>query len=44
MKKVLLFLTKGFETYEASVFIDIFGWNLIEGDKSTKGEKKGKQK
>jgi protein deglycase len=26
MKKVLLLLAKGFETYEASVFIDIIGW------------------
>lgn len=24
--KVLLFLAKGFETMEASVFIDVFGW------------------
>ena len=36
MKKVLLLLTKGFETYEASVFIDVMGWNLIDGDHSTK--------
>ena len=36
MKKVLLLLAKGFETYEASVFIDVIGWNHIEGDKSTK--------
>lgn len=36
MKKVLLFLAKGFETYEASVFIDVIGWNLIEGDGSTR--------
>lgn len=36
MKKVLLLLAKGFETYEASVFIDVIGWNLIDGDKSTK--------
>lgn len=35
MKKVLLLLADGFETYEASVFIDVFGWNLIEGDNST---------
>lgn len=35
MKKVLLLLAEGFETYEASVFIDVFGWNLVEGDKST---------
>ena len=27
--KVLLFLAKGFETMEASVFIDIFGWAKV---------------
>lgn len=36
MKKVLLFLPHGFETYEASVFIDVIGWNLVVGDGSTK--------
>ena len=36
MKNVLLLLAKGFESYEASVFIDVIGWNLINGDKSTK--------
>lgn len=35
MKKVLLLLSNGFEIYEASVFIDVFGWNLIEGNKQT---------
>ncbi len=35
MKKVLLVLADGFETFEASVFIDVIGWNLVEGDKST---------
>lgn len=35
MKKVLLFLPKGFETYEASVFIDVIGWNLVDGDGTT---------
>jgi len=35
MKKVLLLLTDGFETFEASVFIDVIGWNLEEGDGST---------
>ena len=35
MKKVLLLLAEGFETYEASVFIDVIGWNLAEGDHST---------
>lgn len=36
MKKVLLLLAKGFEIYEASVFIDVMGWNFVEGDHSTK--------
>lgn len=36
VKKVLLLLANGFEVYEASAFIDVIGWNLIEGDKSTK--------
>ena len=35
MKKVLLLLANGFETFEASVFIDVIGWNLAEGDGST---------
>lgn len=35
MKKVLLFLAQGFETYEASVFIDVIGWNLVDGDGTT---------
>ena len=35
MKKVLLLLSKGFETYEASVFIDVIGWNNAEGDGTT---------
>lgn len=35
MKKLLLLLANGFEMYEASVFIDIFGWNLVDGDKTT---------
>ncbi|MCX6239516.1 MAG: DJ-1/PfpI family protein [Bacteroidia bacterium] len=35
MKKVLLLLAEGFESYEASVFIDVIGWNQVEGDKST---------
>ena len=35
MKKVLLLLAEGFEVYEASVFIDVIGWNLVEGDHST---------
>ena len=36
MRNVLLLLANGYETYEASVFIDVIGWNLIDGDKSTK--------
>jgi protein deglycase len=35
MKKVLMLLAEGFETFEASVFIDVIGWNLVEGDRST---------
>lgn len=35
MKKVLLLLADGFEIFEASVFIDVIGWNLVEGDGST---------
>ncbi|RYM36092.1 DJ-1/PfpI family protein [Brumimicrobium glaciale] len=35
MKKVLLILAEGFEDLEASAFIDVIGWNLIEGDGST---------
>lgn len=31
-KKILLFLCKGFEAYEASVFTDVFGWNTYYGD------------
>jgi protein deglycase len=36
MKKILLLLAKGFEAYEASVFIDVIGWNLVDGDHTTK--------
>ena len=36
MKKLLLLLANGFEMYEASVFIDIFGWNMVDGDKTTR--------
>lgn len=36
MKRVLLLLADGFEIYEASVFIDVIGWNMLEGDGSTK--------
>jgi len=35
MKKVLLLLADGFESFEASVFIDVIGWNLEEGNQST---------
>ena len=44
MKKVLLLLANGFEIFEASVFIDVIGWNLVEGDCSisnTNSSKKG---
>lgn len=30
-KKVLLFLSQGFEEYEAGVFTDVFGWSRIYG-------------
>ena len=33
MRKVLLLLADGFEVYEASVFIDVFGWNHTYGTK-----------
>lgn len=36
MKKVLLLLADGFEIFEASVFIDVCGWNLVDGDGTTK--------
>lgn len=36
MKRVLLLLAHGFEMYEASVFSDVIGWNLIDGDGTTK--------
>jgi protein deglycase len=35
MKKILLLLADGFEILEASAFIDVMGWNLVEGDHST---------
>lgn len=35
MKKILLLLANGFESYEASVFTDVFGWNLYEGNQKT---------
>jgi len=33
VKKVLLFLSQGFEAYEASVFTDVFGWSRESGFK-----------
>ncbi|RKD90167.1 DJ-1/PfpI family protein [Mangrovibacterium diazotrophicum] len=36
MKNILLLLAEGFEVFEASVFIDVMGWNLEEGDGTTK--------
>lgn len=33
-KKVLLFLARGFEAYEASAFTDVFGWSRECGIKS----------
>ncbi len=35
MQKVLLLLADGFEFLEASVFIDVMGWNFAEGDGTT---------
>ncbi|MBK7171772.1 MAG: DJ-1/PfpI family protein [Bacteroidales bacterium] len=35
MKRVLLLLAEGFEVLEASAFIDVIGWNLVDGDHST---------
>ncbi|HKK81335.1 MAG TPA: DJ-1/PfpI family protein [Prolixibacteraceae bacterium] len=32
MKKVLLLLAEGFEVFEAIVFIDVMGWNLVHGN------------
>lgn len=36
MRKILLLLAEGFELYEASVFIDVFGWNMSIGSKDIK--------
>lgn len=36
MKNVLLLLADGFEIFEASAFFDVLGWNLIDGDGTTK--------
>ncbi|MCP4745787.1 MAG: DJ-1/PfpI family protein [Desulfobacteraceae bacterium] len=35
MSKTLLLLADGFEIYEASVFVDVLGWNRIDGDGTT---------
>lgn len=35
MKRVCLLLINGFEAVEASVFTDVIGWNLTDGDGST---------
>ena len=34
MKKILLLLANGFEIYEASVFIDVIGWDKTYGSKN----------
>ena len=34
MKKVILLLANGFEMYEASAYIDVFGWDKIYGSKN----------
>src|SRR5689334_3046194 len=44
MKKILLLLADGFEIFEASVFIDVCGWNLVDGDGNTRLEICGRQK
>lgn len=36
MKKILLVLIEGFEFFEASAFIDVMGWNMLEGDRNTR--------
>jgi len=43
-KKILLFLCKGFEAYEASVFTDVFGWNNYYGDGGVEVETVGFRK
>ncbi len=35
MKRILLLLPEGFEFLEAAAFIDVFGWNMLAGDKTT---------
>lgn len=41
MKKVLLLLANGYEAYEASVFIDVIGWNFVDGNRNTSLESCG---
>jgi protein deglycase len=36
MKNILLLLANGFEIYEASVFVDVLGWNMEYGTGDTK--------
>ncbi|MGL5001233.1 MAG: DJ-1/PfpI family protein, partial [Cetobacterium sp.] len=33
MKKILIFVSNGFEALELSAFIDVFGWNNVVGKK-----------
>jgi 4-methyl-5(b-hydroxyethyl)-thiazole monophosphate biosynthesis len=35
IKNGLFLLDDGFEVFEASVFVDVIGLNLVEGDNST---------
>lgn len=36
MKQVLLLLAEGFEIFEAASFIDVIGWNKVDGDGATR--------
>ena len=36
MKNILLLLPNGFELLEAAAFTDIFGWNMVAGNRSAK--------
>jgi 4-methyl-5(b-hydroxyethyl)-thiazole monophosphate biosynthesis len=44
MKRVLLLLARGFEPFEACAFIDVIGWNLVDGDGSTELKSCGLEK
>lgn len=44
MKKVLVLLADGFEAYEASAFIDVFGWADSFGDRSVRAVTAGLRK